>query len=200
MDELRSVIEVLEPESSEVDRQNTARFENVSLELCVDRVDAEKRRVLMLEPDERSAIMNDASSNLLSDSVKAWCESLSLHDHLAKTLLDLGLHGASSTDPLVQISHLQESEIRSVCESFQLVLINLLTGNVEKLKNAVDAYTKCVSIDIGDKFSISSEMECGKIDDFHKGLTGRIGIDTTCFKRQIFECLRLRVHVNLQFS
>ncbi len=122
------------------------------------------------------------ASGEVSVQITAWCESLRLHDCLAKILHDL--EPLKEGDPLQKVSNLKEMQIQDACLLFQSALAEILKEHILKLNDAINSYKKTSSESVSrnktwQKFSISSteceKMECGNIDDFHKGLAKRIG-------------------------
>jgi hypothetical protein len=100
---------------------------------------------------------------------------------LSKLLADALLDGSHQTEPLLLIASLTPKDIEQVTAGFLEGLKLLLAQHVRQCKRAVeqaarDRYEETpprVQI-IDSKFTLRP-MSCGKVDDFHKGLSGRIG-------------------------
>ena len=113
-------------------------------------------------------------------SLGGWVKSLPL----ASLLMD-ALPRPYMQHSLRAASELAAGEIRIVAHEFARGLERMLTESVRSLKASFDAMDKefdkkstCKEgsrTNAANKFSVYPEMKCGTIEDFHKGLVGRIG-------------------------
>jgi hypothetical protein len=85
-------------------------------------------------------------------------------------------------DPLRVVSALSPSQIDALCVAFLDGLKVLVTNQISDLKKslrAMDDLAASASNDASKKFEIFG-MSCGKINDFHDGLSGRVGELSPC--------------------
>jgi hypothetical protein len=80
------------------------------------------------------------------------------------------------------VSDLTKAEVQIIANEFAIGLQRILTESVGSLKESFAAMDKKMEEKSEDykrnaasKFSICQEMKCGTIEDFHRGLVGRIG-------------------------
>jgi hypothetical protein len=92
----------------------------------------------------------------------------------------------NEADALRAISDLSSTEIKMIAACFSEGLVRLLGEEIDKLKRAhqeMDRNAEAASkSEAGAKFTLS-KMSCGDIDDFRKGLSGRIGDPFLDFER-----------------
>ena len=111
--------------------------------------------------------------------MEQWTRSLPLAELLADCLprCDKG-------DLLEEVSKLSTEELLVAAEAFKEELIEILMRETKRLKDlhTIDvnarAQESCLTSEKADKFVVESvsELRWGTIDDFHKGLSSRIGI------------------------
>jgi hypothetical protein len=108
--------------------------------------------------------------------VEEWASTLPLASLLADCM-----PSKNEADPVRALSNLHSTEVQAVVACFSEGLVQLLGEEVEKLKRAYEDMQRkleaAASQDDGDaapKFALNV-MSYGDIDDFFKGLSGRIG-------------------------
>ncbi len=104
---------------------------------------------------------------------------------LASLLMDALPRPAKSQEKSIHlrvVSELTADEIRIVANEFSKGLEQMLTDNVRLLKRSFTAMDTKIKESLEDdkkntasKFSVCMEMKSGTIEDFHRGLVGRIG-------------------------
>jgi hypothetical protein len=109
-----------------------------------------------------------------------WVQSLPLTSLLMDALPRPKSHEKRSS--LRIVSDLTAAEVQIVANEFARGLERVLMDGVRSLSEsftAMDQKMKKKSEDhkrnAASKFSICQEMKCGTIEDFHRGLVGRIG-------------------------
>ncbi len=85
------------------------------------------------------------------------------------------------------ISELTAPDVRIIASEFAVGLERMLMDSINSLKKSFTAMEdKMKSAErnnsAASKFSVSTEMKCGTIEDFHEGLEGHIG-DSWTFSR-----------------
>ena len=76
-------------------------------------------------------------------------------------------------DPLRSIAALSDVDIGTICNILSREIVTVLGEEVKRLRNAFEARDKSDSGLIG-KFEMI-KASCGKIEDYHHGLAGRVG-------------------------
>ena len=98
---------------------------------------------------------------------------------LSRLLADALLDGSSSSEPLYWIAALTAEDVDVVADEFRDGLKRLLLQHCEKCRLAAERErTLCSSnsslIKADNKFLLRP-LSCGRVEDFHEGLSGRIG-------------------------
>lgn len=104
-----------------------------------------------------------------SNQLNEWAKTLNLSELLADAIPRFpGRH------PLRIISTLTDEEQSCICLAVQNGLKRLLKESSESLKASFDLNDERTNSDGGSKFNIVA-LSCGNVEDFHKGIEGRIG-------------------------
>jgi hypothetical protein len=77
-------------------------------------------------------------------------------------------------DPIHFFSRLTEADIKSVAQGLVQGLERLLTQHVCHARQVLEAARRLAEPSVPSKFQVAP-MSCGRIGDFHAGLSGRIG-------------------------
>jgi hypothetical protein len=115
-------------------------------------------------------------------AVGSWARSLPLADVLLDALPRPSID--DPRHPLRAISELSSSDLSVVVRGFAEGLERTLKESVEVLHQAFLAYDANVAraskgrVCAARKFEHPPEMKCGDIEDFHKTLDGRIGVNS----------------------
>jgi hypothetical protein len=124
--------------------------------------------------------------------VEEWTKSLPLHHLLAdalprseKKLLE------SDIDDLEDLIHLRSQDLSDVITAFSEGLMIALEKAIMHLKNCISVGVDSKQNDVQKdncKFSVFT-MKSGLIDDFHAGLSGRIGVQANSFFCRAFDLM-----------
>ena len=79
-------------------------------------------------------------------------------------------------ESLRQFGQITPEQIKEICNEALPFVEKMLIGSVEKARIAVEAMDKFKSSNMASKYEVPPEMSAGTVNDFHSGLTGRIGM------------------------
>ena len=79
-------------------------------------------------------------------------------------------------DHLRQFSHITPKQIEDICTVVIPFVKKLLEDSAKKTRELFEAMDKSEASSSAKKFEVPPEMSAGTVDDFHKGLAGRIGM------------------------
>jgi hypothetical protein len=108
--------------------------------------------------------------------IEQWAKTMDL----AQLLTD-SIPVKEGIDALRALSQMSNTDIDDTCAAFIRGLKRMLAENVLNLRNSFETQdTRDAQADQhASKFEIFS-LSCGRINDFHKGISGRIGEDLKC--------------------
>jgi hypothetical protein len=110
--------------------------------------------------------------------VEEWTKSLPLHHLLADALPRYSVKSQESKiDALENLTKLSSTDINDVATAFSEGLSDILVKGIRHLKHGIQSKVNSPNMDksLNGKFSVFT-MNAGLIDDFHAGLSGRIGV------------------------
>jgi Ca2+-binding EF-hand superfamily protein len=79
-------------------------------------------------------------------------------------------------EPLRQFGQISSEQIKEICKAAIPFLETALTEAKEKIRVSYEAMDKSEASKRGKKFEVPPEMSAGTVEDFHRGLSGRVGL------------------------
>ena len=128
-----------------------------------------------IKPDreEKLNFQNFLQLMQAESSIQKWTASLPICKIYADALTAVS---SSDRDPLKAISTITNEELNAACDGCMDAIKGILADELRKLKAGfllMDEKSHCQN-ESAAKFQVFT-MSCGHIEDFHKGLIGRIG-------------------------
>ena len=128
-----------------------------------------------IKPDreEKLNFQNFLQLMQAESSIQKWTASLPICKIYADALTAVS---SSDRDPLKAISTITNEELNAACDGCMDAIKGILADELRKLKAGfllMDEKSHCQN-ESAVKFQVFT-MSCGHIEDFHKGLIGRIG-------------------------
>ena len=117
-----------------------------------------------------------------------WARSLPLNEILADALLKPTDTADVNKDKHLRfVSNFQEADVDVVVKAFSKGLKRMLMESCSVLKQAYIEMDKEKPAVVGGKFEVFT-ARCGRINDFHVGMTERVGTDPICLNSIVIFC------------
>ena len=132
-----------------------------------------------LDSDGRISFDEFKAAVLRPSPIEAWCKQIPLWQALADAIS--GPLGNQEEQPLRAVASLTDAHIDAICAEVELSLRQVLRNEASKLRAAFEAMDAKMTDDESGQSKFSTfKASVGSSDDFHNGLSDRVGNDDDC--------------------